>query len=137
MRVSPALLPLLRGRVVLTKIGVEGLDLAVTAGPSKAPKAASPPAPDWKQSLSSLGSQTLDVSVGARAAWFVSREGRGSLALEGLRVDASLRSADGKAVLTLSRLSLDSPRLLLEGSLLADAAASARRRCRARERAST
>ncbi len=52
----------------------------------------------------------------------LSRPGRGSLTIEGLRIEGALRLAEGKAVLALSRLSVESPRLLAEGSLRADAA---------------
>ena len=124
VRVTPALLPLLRGRVVLTKIGVDGLDLAVDlSAPVTEKRSAAPSAPDWKEALRSLGSQTLDVEL-SRSRVVLSRPTGKSLTFEGVRLEASLRSADGKADLALSRLSTESPRLLVEGSLRADAAAS-------------
>lgn len=122
VRVSPSLLPLLRGRVVITKIGVEGLDLAVDLSSSPSKDLPEPPSgSDWTGALRSLGGQTLDVGVsGSRI--LLSRPGRGSLTLDGLHLEGVLRAADGKAALTLSRLSMESPRLRVEGSLRTDAA---------------
>ena len=48
--------------------------------------------------------------------------GRG-LTFEGIRVEAALRVAEGRADLTLSRLSMESPALAVEGNLHADTAA--------------
>jgi hypothetical protein len=122
VRVMPALLPLLRGKVVLTKIGVEGLDLAFDlSAPATKERPSALPSPGWKEALGSLGAQTLDVVVGP-SRMVLSRPGHESLTLQGLRLEAALRSADGKAALTLSRLSAESPRLRVEGSLRADAA---------------
>lgn len=123
VRVMPALLPLLRGKVVLTMIGVDGLDLRMDLdAPSAADRSPARPGADWTQTLRSLGSQTLDVELN-RSRVALSRPPGKSLTFEGIRLEASLRSADGRATLTLSRLSAESPRLLVEGSLRADAAA--------------
>lgn len=123
VRVSPFLLPLVRGRVVLSKVGVDGLDLRVDLNaPKNAERSLAPPNPDWTQTLRSVGSQTLDVEL-SQSRVVLSRPTGKSLTFEGIRFEASLRSADGRAGFTLSRLSADSPRLLVEGSVRADAGA--------------
>ncbi len=122
VRVSPALLPLLRGRVVLTKIAVDGLDLGLTLNaPEDAERSAAPPGSDWTQTLRALGSQTLDVEL-RRSRVVLSRPMGKSLTFEGIRLEATLRIAEGKLDVTLSRLSVESPKIVLAGSLRADAA---------------
>ena len=122
VRVQPALRALLLGRVVLTKLRVEGLDLAVMAGSSKEQTIVSPSSHDWTQSLRSLGSQALDVEL-SQSRVVLSRPAGESLTFEGIRLEAVLRVAEDKADVALSRLSLKSPGLALEGSLRADASA--------------
>ena len=123
VHVTPALLPLLRGRVVFTKVSVEGLELQLDLDAPSPERSPAPPAPGWTKMLGSLGSRTLDVEL-SRSRVVLSRPTGKSLALEGIRLEASLRAADGQATLTLSRLSAESPRLLAEGTLRADAASS-------------
>jgi uncharacterized protein involved in outer membrane biogenesis len=123
VRVSPSLLPLFRGRVVITNVRVDGLDLAVDLSSSSSKEPPAPPSEsDWTAALRSLGDQTLDVGV-SESRVVLSRAGRGSLALEGLHLNAGLHAADSKATVALSRLSLVSPRLDVEGSVRLDAAA--------------
>ena len=123
VRASAALLPLLRGRVQLSTVGVDGLDLAVDlSAPAKKEEPAPHVDPDPMKGLRSLtAGKGLAVEL-KDSRIVLARPGHGSLAVEGARVEAAIRFAEGKSEVTLSRLSMESPRLLAEGTLRVDAA---------------
>ena len=129
VRVSPALLPLLRGRVSLSKIGVDGLDLAVDL-PAPAKNGATRVRP--RSPIRCRASALAGVSSAGRRR---EREPDRAVAA-GPRKPHDRRAARrGRAPLgggkgrahALAPLRWNPPRLLVEGSLRADATVPERR----------